>query len=345
MQPADTPLAEDIFSNRRCPFQHLSTKHLAAKGVQFDLQEASRSNIGRARELAKFADYVCKQSAVPILRNSSSFDDVGRVASALNPHAPATLSEVLPIGYDRSIEATWMRVASSGSVLTGLLAMRHSEVFSVTGSHPLTAKQVLREIGAGDNAEVLRHFAARDLFAEMEPDEGSQDRLRLDARDAEAILSYQLIQERWQTRSEIDALNDLLAERQELITFVLGMQLTICGLLERYFSESPHLLDTSLAFGEIGLLTEAGGVVPSSRLLKVFFHNLGPWLLQNSKLPTKDAIVGSLSEARQDHVFEQYIAVLRKCGQSVLLWNVERKICPAKTALLRIMKHVSKQWE
>lgn len=329
------------FRDTECPFQYRSTKHLAVNGLQIDLTEAAKSNRARAALLGKFAEYVVSRPGSLAGVARFNFDEIAQRSHAINPHAPACRSSILPISDDRSIDECWCDVAQTGSKLAGLLAKRHAEKFAESGKHPVAAQAVMRELSQRGNTRITQHLKQRAAFEFQDVQFCSEGAIPIGSEDAEALRAYALIQERGQTAQEIEQLNALLFNRPEVIAAVLHLQAVLCERLKEFMTLDPSYPEGGMAFSEIALPDDSwSNPIPSSRFLKVMIHNVGPWMLEFRNAPPKELLACAIRATKISRAFSQIIPVFRTENGAVSLMGFEKKTCPAVHALIRTAAHV-----
>lgn len=327
-----------------CPFGHASTKHLLNEGSKVDfLDNAEASNKQRARILGNFASFL-QGSEKPFRRGvSPSFQEIALRSVILNHRAPKNLAEIIPLHDDRTHQHVWNNLLADGTAVSKFLSYEHTEAMKDTGHHSLAAKSVLRRL----NDELFEEFKyctnqGLDHYVLPPNDRGGHQLsccLALTGVDARVLKHYQLFQERWLDRRSLQRLNAILEDSANLVQLVLDVQMHICTELLNFLQEYPQFTTSRVTFGEIALWDpDEERFVPSSRLLKAIVHNVGPWLLDSDRSRPKEALLSSISAARDFGAFDQFVSHLSYQSDQWRWHGTMRKICPARISLSRIIE-------
>jgi len=342
--------------NGGCPFGFLSTKHYSAEAHAPSIKEAKIANTIIRKILDEFVEslkaYGSQWQRVPI----ESFDVIARNSSTIHSNTPASIKAIYPISKTRSAEHILSQLQTSDEPLVHSILKMHYIVHQNMCSHRKSALRILEELRSSlENQPSLcdHHKFVETLVLDIQAFE-AESLIEKQGKNADESLgtivsetlqdeltAYQNIQEKFESSEQINAVNEFLERRLDLIEDILGIQQALCLCVQDLVKKNPEMLKYTRAFSEIVLFPVDGAFnfFPSSRFLKVILHNWGGYFLEAKNKSNAEILRHSIHRALQDGVYLQNIFIFRKNDDNIRLHGIKPIICPAREAVGKMVSH------
>jgi len=323
--------------NETCPFGHRSTNYLSKQGMAPNLKDAQMANKLISSTLEAFVKFLDQQAKTHSPAPTGIYEEWGGKCVQISETVPRSLMAVVPIRLARSAEVAIDELRASEFQSIQTILRLHDEVLADERSHMKAAQRVMSLL----KRSCFSVFCNDPVLDILAFEQGSQeDSLLIPDALWHAAVAYQDLQERVDSVEEVRRLNSLVKLRPEILEGILGIQVRLCEMLELFLQENPDFKGGRIAFSEVALWNEElGEMIPSTRLLKILIHNWGRYFLERPNSSLNAMLRHAVCRALEDEIYRQDIFIFRRGEDGMRLFGVASKVCPARTAVGKMMLH------
>jgi len=342
--------------NKTCPFGERSTKHSSLAGEAPNIRESNIANKEINKILSNFVQALQMTSKNWVPVQVDEYNQFSKIANIEHPHVPSSITEVVPVSESRGADSIIESLSEyDNPLMKGLLSL-HEAAINQYQSDLVASREVMRILSKNfDNIFSSSEETVKGLFDELANtlENNSPNRLQesltdvdnspgfqisVDVRDS--LVLYQSLQERFESKEQIEAVNDFFIHRPDVIEAILGIQSKLCQEINGFIYLNPGMENSSVAFSEIALVSEKDcSVSPSPRFLKIITHNWGSYFLDKPDSTVEQLLSAAITRALEDEIYRQYIFVFRSSNEALKLHGITPKVCPARTHIGHMIKH------
>lgn len=344
--------------NSHLPFGDRSTKHFSNAGEAPNIHESNLANLAINRTLSSFVRFLETKNDSWSPASLDEYNENAPLANDAHPHMPRGIIDIIPIPESKGAD----------SIIDGLNERQDPLVREILALHSLYRKQGTTNLAAaretmqilaenfdhvfsdGDTPGVARIRDLERLVVEggtieraeqvTGPDTSSGFPITYERRDA--LVLYQSLQERFESKKQLEDVNAFFEKRTDILEAVLGIQKELCKEIGEY-AKSSAVPELNVAFSEIAIINEQSGeVMLSPRLLKIVAHNWGRYFTAQPNGTISEILSSAITRALEEEIYMQQIFVFRELEDGLGLYGITPKLCPARTLIGRMIGHYLK---
>lgn len=227
--------------NQSCPFGDHTTRFYSNLGEAPDILESKEANLHIMKILNRLADEVKKRNPTWSPVAVSEYEKIANTSHRVLEHSPASLDEIFPVSEERAFDFIFKnKIESSNSILGNALRTAFLDKENQQENKKSTTRYILGLLQKkfpdfvkteGKELDLKKHVLNNKLVAQGEG-------IVITNEDFEFLKEFQNLQERFENVEDIKELNSLKNIKQ-IMEILLGIQLSICRVLEELRQEDP----------------------------------------------------------------------------------------------------------
>ena len=288
------------------------------------------------------------------------YNQFSKLANVEHPYVPSDVTEVVPMHESRGADSILMELKEyEDPLIKGILHLHEVAV----GQHQtdlVASRETMRTLAKNfDSVFQSYEQTHNDIFSDLADslDTNNPNNLQESVTNVDdspgvvisddihhALVVYQSLQERLESKDQIERVNTFFENRPDVIEAILGIQRDLCLKIDEFIKANPDMEDSTVAFSEIAFIDENDkSVSPNPRFLKIITHNWGSYFVDKPEGTVEQLLSMAITRALEDQIYRQYIFVFRSDEEKLKLHGITPKVCPARVSIGHMIKHYIKE--